>query len=100
MYGLAGETDCMGHAVAADWSSHKNHPKSFAEEEVTASLCDYLELKPKPHTLTTLPLLLTSISVTTCLPPFKTLTFHPKIFAEEDVTEPLCDPSGLMEPRI
>ena len=39
LHGLADETDCMGHAVAADWSSHGSHPRSFAEEEVTASLC-------------------------------------------------------------
>ena len=39
LYGRADQTDCMGHAVAADWSSLTVHPKIYAEEEVTASLC-------------------------------------------------------------
>ena len=45
LYGRADQTDCMGHAIAADWSKHTVHPKSFAPEEVTAALCASCQLR-------------------------------------------------------
>ena len=39
VYRRGGETDCMGHVVAANWSEHTVHPVSFEPEDVTAALC-------------------------------------------------------------